>query len=90
MSLPSGDPNELEGGKIKFHNCPMPKIPVSLKYARNRGSDWNQFGKAHCHMTDKSPVVQTLLGFFFLLLFFSGQQKKVRKPRQMKSNVKDS
>lgn len=86
MSLPSGDPNELEGGKIKFHNCPMPKIPVSLKYARNRGSDWNQFGKAHCHMTDKSPVVQTLLVFFFpvVVFFWSTEEGKKTKADEVK------
>lgn len=65
----------------------MPKIPVSLKYARNRGSDWNQFGKAHCHMTDKSPVVQTLLGFFFfpvVVFFWSTEGGKKTKADEVK------
>lgn len=63
----------------------MPKIAVPLKNAGNRDSssqtDLKQFGWAHCHMTDKSLVVQTL-GFFFFL--FSGQQKK-----QVKKNKAD-
>lgn len=51
-------------------------------------SDLKQFGQAHCHMTDKSLVVQTLLFFFSP---FPGQQKKqVRKTRQMEVNPKDS